>query len=218
MQIPPEISFHDMPQFDQAQGNLREQAEGYIRERIERLEKFCDYITSCRVTVEQPHRHQHKGNPFRVRVEVRIPPQKDLVAIEEHAPGNKEYSDGYPQPVIRAAFQSMERQLKKVTAQTRNAPTGIMTEEPRGLVVRLFADEGYGFLRTPDGREFYFHRHSVLHDDFERMTIGTEVRFVEQMGEMGPQASSVQILNKPGVRESNDTAIRSEIPPGWRND
>jgi cold shock CspA family protein len=43
----------------------------------------------------------------------------------------------------------------------------------------------------------YFHRNSVLHDDFERLAIGTEVRFTPQDGDDGPRASSVQIVAKP---------------------
>ena len=45
----------------------------------------------------------------------------------------------------------------------------------------------------------YFHRNSVLHDDFERLAVGTEVRFTPQDGDEGPQASSVQIIGKPGA-------------------
>ncbi|MFN2646410.1 MAG: cold-shock protein, partial [Burkholderiales bacterium] len=70
--------------------------------------------------------------------------------------------------------------------------------EPRGLVEKLFAEEGYGFIRTlEDNRQLYFHRNSVLHDDFGRLTVGTEVRFAPEEGEEGPQASSVQVLSKP---------------------
>jgi cold shock CspA family protein len=42
----------------------------------------------------------------------------------------------------------------------------------------------------------YFHRNSVLHGDFERLAVGTEVRFTPQDGDEGPQASSVQIVSK----------------------
>jgi cold shock CspA family protein len=81
----------------------------------------------------------------------------------------------------------------------------------------LFPGEGYGFLRTPSGEEHYFHRNSVLHDDFARLAIGTEVRFAPELGDAGPQASSVQIVNKPGARESAETRDRDGVPPGWRN-
>jgi len=89
--------------------------------------------------------------------------------------------------------------------------------EPRALVVRLFPNARYGFLKTPDGREIYFHRNSVLHDDFERLAIGTEVRFDEEEGDKGPQASSVQVVNKPGIRlpQSGPTAVRP--PRGWED-
>lgn len=199
MQIPLEISFHGISRSDWS--------EAYIREQAQRLERFCDNIISCRVTVEKPHRHQHTGNPYRVRVEVRIPPHKDLVASEEPAVVDRQ---SQLQPVILNAFKAMERQLKEAVARRREEDAQIPgPEENRGLVVRLFSQEGYGFLRTPEGREFYFHRNSVLHHDFERLALGTEVRFEAEMGEMGPQASTVQIVNKPGVRESEDTPSRS---------
>jgi cold shock CspA family protein len=71
--------------------------------------------------------------------------------------------------------------------------------EPRGMVEKLFEDDGYGFIRSLDGaRQFYFHRNSVLHDGFASLSVGTEVRFNPQEGEQGPQASSVQIVAKPG--------------------
>jgi len=58
----------------------------------------------------------------------------------------------------------------------------------------LFPKQDYGFLETPDGREIYFHRNSVLHPGFDRLEIGTEVRFVEELGQEGPQASTVAIV------------------------
>jgi cold shock CspA family protein len=48
---------------------------------------------------------------------------------------------------------------------------------------------------TPEGDEVYFHENSVLHHGFHRMEIATEVRFVEEVGERGPQASTVIVLH-----------------------
>jgi cold shock CspA family protein len=62
-------------------------------------------------------------------------------------------------------------------------------------VSRLFPEAGYGFLETPDGRELYFHRHSVLHPGFDHLALGTEVRFAEELGEKSPQASTVAIVS-----------------------
>jgi ribosome-associated translation inhibitor RaiA len=105
-----EIVFHEV--------SRSEWSERYIREHAERLERFCDHIISCSVTVEQPHRHQHKGKPYRVRVEVRIPPNKTLVAIEEPVQVHKD-RESHLQPVIHAAFESIERQIKKLEGRRR---------------------------------------------------------------------------------------------------
>ena len=64
---------------------------------------------------------------------------------------------------------------------------------PRAIVSALFPEKGYGFLTTPDGREFYFHKNSVLHDKFKNLKIGMKVRFVEELGEKGAQASTVKV-------------------------
>ena len=65
-------------------------------------------------------------------------------------------------------------------------------------VNKLMPDESYGFLKTLDGREIYFHRNSVLHEGFDRLKVGTEVNFVEEEGKEGPQASTVKITGMHG--------------------
>jgi cold shock CspA family protein len=62
---------------------------------------------------------------------------------------------------------------------------------PTGTVVRLDASGEFGFLECSDGREIYFHRNSVLDGGFSRLTVGARVAFAEEMGENGPQASTV---------------------------
>jgi cold shock CspA family protein len=67
---------------------------------------------------------------------------------------------------------------------------------PHARVTKLFPEENYGFLETPDGIEVYFHRNSVLGGGFDRLQIGMEVSFVEEEGEKGPQASTVRRVGK----------------------
>lgn len=64
---------------------------------------------------------------------------------------------------------------------------------PRGQIKALFPDRDYGLIGTPDGSEIYFHRNSVLDKDFDSLSVGDGVRFSEEMGEKGPQASTVHI-------------------------
>lgn len=190
MQTAPELIFHDI--------DRSAWVETYILERVQRLERFAEGITSCRVTLAREQASHHKGNRYSVLVEARTPPNHDLAAKK-----GKVIHD-MPQQLpalINLAFGAVERQLKK-TAQLRRGQTKSRENgdgQPHGIVEKLF-DEGYGFLRgVGDERQVYFHRNSVLHDDFERLAVGTEVRFTPQDGDDGPQASSVQIVGKPGA-------------------
>jgi len=188
MQIAPEIVYRDVARSDWI--------ESYILERIQRLDKFAQGITRCHVTLTREQASRQKGNRYSVMVEVRVPPQHDLAIKKE-----KEIREMRTQlpAVINLAFAAIERQLKKTAELRRYEQKDHNGEEPHGIVEKLFAD-GYGFIRTVDeNRQFYFHRNSVLHDAFERLAIGTEVRFSAGEGERGPQASSVQIVSKPGA-------------------
>ncbi|HLV22200.1 MAG TPA: HPF/RaiA family ribosome-associated protein [Polyangiaceae bacterium] len=182
--------------------------EALITRRVEKLERLCDHVIGCRVAVERPHEHEASGNPYRVRIDCTVPPGHELVVTKE--PSDYTLSDSLS-TVITHAFQAMERQLKELVDKQRGE---VKTHfEPHALVSRKFDDAGYGFLRTPNGREIYFHRNAVTHDDFDRLTIGTEVRYEEVLGQEGPQASTVQIVGKPGARLPPERA--PERVPGY---
>ena len=167
--------------------------EEYIAERAGRLARFAADITSCRVTLAQDQASHHKGNRYSVLIEVRVPPQQDLAVRKQQS--LRDLGQQLP-ALINLAFGAIERQLKKMAA-LRRGEDRLHDPQPRGTIERLF-DEGYGFIRALDGeRQFYFHRNSVLHDDFERLAVGAEVRFSPEEGEKGPQASSVQLVAPP---------------------
>src|SRR5512146_645444 len=100
MQIPLEIKFQDV--------DRSEWSEAFIARQAERLEHYADYIISCRVTVSQPHRHQHSGRPWRVRVEVTVPPGHVLDAVSEPT---EVQTTVELRTVIRDAFKAIEKQL-----------------------------------------------------------------------------------------------------------
>jgi cold shock CspA family protein/ribosome-associated translation inhibitor RaiA len=195
MQVPLELTFRKV--------EPTQVLERYIRGQVSKLHRFSRDIVGCRVVVERREEHQRAGNPFHVRVEVSLPPGKYLVAAKEpmdhemHAP---------LRTVIRSTFAAMERQVKDVVELRRG---DVKTHEgPRAMVVRIFPEQGYGFLQTADGRDLYFHRNAVLHDDFDHLAAGTEVRFEETEGEQGPQASTVQIVAKQAATPAPDA-----VPP-----
>ena len=190
--------------------------EDLITEKAAKLDRLHDSIISCRVSIEQPQEYQRSGSQYRVRIDLRLPPNKELVTRRESGQG--EMHEGL-RKIVTAAFQAMERQLKKAKGKqenhTKTNPAQTNAEET-GLVVRIFPDAGYGFIKTLNGREIYFHRNSVIHNDFDRLEIGTGVRLVQTEGDKGPQASTVQIVDKPGSRISKKEQSEVEVPEGWQ--
>ena len=194
MQIPLEITFRDV--------RKTEAIERLIREKVAKLEKTCDYMVSCRIAVEMPQRHQQTGNPFRVRIDMRVPPGHELVIKRESSQGK---INGTLPQTLREAFSAAGRQLKELVKKQRAEVKTHPEQEQIAFVEKLFKKEGYGFIRTKDGREMYFHRNSVLNNEFQRLEIGTGVRFEEASGVKGPQTSTLQIVDKPGARVSEGT-------------
>ena len=65
MENPLKITFRNMPS--------SVALENTIREKAVKLDSFYDRIMSCRVTVEAPHRHHHKGKAYQVRIDITVP-------------------------------------------------------------------------------------------------------------------------------------------------
>src|SRR5699024_9759274 len=152
-----------------------------IRERISRLENLHDNIISCRVVVEQPHQNRQTGNPYRCRIELSLPRKRELVASKE------EMTERHVEmrTVIGRTFDAMEKQLRTATSTHERRTAAIAPgseEQPHGIVIRLFAEDGYGFIKTEDGREFYMNENSVLNNAFLQLQIGSEVRFAAEDG------------------------------------
>lgn len=195
MQIPLEVSYRHIKK--------TEEIENLIREKTRLLERVHDRITSCRVAVEKTQKHQKRGNPYRVRIDITVPPGHEIVVKQEPSRGILHRG---LDAVIRKAFSSAKRRLKKLEQRQRGKiKAHPAATEHQAIVKRLFPEQGYGFLRTLDDRDIYFHKNSVLHNDFSRLEIGTAVRYAEERGIKGPQASTVQIVDKPGSRISEQT-------------
>ncbi len=161
--------------------SLSDAARAAIQERADKLDAFNPDIIGCRVLVEMPHRHQHQGASYNVRIDLTIPGAELIVKREPH-------EDVYV--AIRDAFDAAKRQVQNYRRRQRGEVKA-HEESLLARVTKLFPVDGYGFLETPDGREVYFHSHSVLNGGFDRLALGTEVRFVEEEGDQGPQASTV---------------------------
>lgn len=192
-----------------------EVVEAHIRDAAEKLDEFCDEIMGCRVLVEVPHKHHRKGKPYHVRIDVTVPGAEFVikrapklltdtptrfrkapndVELEETRELSKYAAHDDINLSIRDAFDAARRKLQDYARRRR----GVVKEHegsPHGKVIKLFPDEGFGFLEAADGHEIYFHENSVLDPGFKYLKLGTEVHFVEEMGEKGPQASTVTTVS-----------------------
>jgi cold shock CspA family protein/ribosome-associated translation inhibitor RaiA len=206
MEIPLQITFRNMPPSQAIEDN--------VREKVSKLEGFYDRIMSCRVIVEAPHRHHRKGKAYEVRIDLTVPggelvinrspkhlkaadsrvAEPEAKLIESHEPSkHAAHADVYV--AIRDAFNAAGRKLQD-HARRRSGAVKLHEGPPRARVAKLFPDEGYGFLETPEGREIYFHSNSVLQPGFDHLAVGAEVHFAEEQGEKGPQATTVRFVEK----------------------
>lgn len=81
---------------------------GRIRERADKLERFHERIIGCRVVVEAPHRHHHKGKLYAVSVEVKVP--GSTITSHRNPGGHHSHEDVYV--AVRDAFDAVERQIQ----------------------------------------------------------------------------------------------------------
>lgn len=178
MKLPLQIAFHHMPPEADIEASIRAHAEW--------LDHYTEPVMSCRVVVDQPHLHHKEGNLYQIRIDVKVPGAELAVTRE---PGQHvEYKN--PTIMIRDAFDEMRRQLED-HARRQRSQVKAHESLPHARVARIFPESDYGFLETPDGREIYFHRNCVVDSTLDDLEIGTEVRFVEQTADKGPQASTV---------------------------
>ncbi|HWO40814.1 MAG TPA: HPF/RaiA family ribosome-associated protein [Candidatus Eisenbacteria bacterium] len=189
MQVPLKITFRKVKKTPDLEELIGEQAA--------KVERVCDYVASCRVAVEKPQQHQKSGNPYRVRIDVTVPPEHELVVVRESGKGELHEQ---LQTVVRDAFSAMRRQLKRLVEKQRRDIKTHPAQETAGFVVRLFREQGYGFIKSLDGQEIYFHKNSLARGEFDRLEVGAGVQWVEVEGEKGPQATTVRIVDKPGAR------------------
>ncbi|MEN8259615.1 MAG: HPF/RaiA family ribosome-associated protein [Pseudomonadota bacterium] len=180
MQLPIQITFRGFPHSDAVEANIREKAE--------KLGKFYSHIVSCRVVVEAEHHHHHKGNLYHVRIDMTMP-RKELVVSREHH-DKQAQEDVYV--AIRNAFNAAKRQLEDY-ARTQRGDTKTHASPAHGTVARLLPEEDHGYILTADGREIYFHRNSVRGGEFGDLKVGSEIRYTEEEGDLGPQASTVHV-------------------------
>ena len=95
MQIPLQISLHGIAH--------SEALYSAIREKAEKLERYYDRITSCRVVLELGARHKRKGKQYSARIDLKVP-GGEIAVTHEH--------DEDLQIALRDAFDAVRRRLE----------------------------------------------------------------------------------------------------------
>jgi ribosomal subunit interface protein len=102
MQIPLQISLRGVKHSDALYGAIREKAE--------KLERYYDRITNCRVVLELGARHKLQGKQFAVRIGLKVP-GGEIAVTREH--------DEDVQAALRDAFDAARRQLEDYAREQR---------------------------------------------------------------------------------------------------
>jgi ribosomal subunit interface protein len=155
--------------------------ETHIRKRVEKLNRFYNRISSCRVVIELPQKHKHQGKLYNVRIDITVP-GKELVATRK--------CDQDIYIAIRDAFNAIERQLEE-HSRKRHGHVKTHNDVQHGHVARMVPSEGFGFIEGTDGTEYYFSTTNVSYPNFTQLCIGDAVVYLAEPLNDGWQAHRV---------------------------
>jgi ribosomal subunit interface protein len=175
MKTPLQITMRDIPH--------SEALDTHIRSKVEKLEGTLEDIVSCHVVVAVPHKHQHQGKEFNVRIELNVPGSEIVINRDHH-------EDVYV--ALRDAFDAAKRKLDDYLHRLHRQ-TKEHEREFVGQVVQLFPEEGYGYIGRADGARFYFNSDNVVSPSFANLKVGDEVKFIENASSERLQAKRVSV-------------------------
>jgi ribosome-associated translation inhibitor RaiA/cold shock CspA family protein len=186
--IPLEIAFHNC--------SPSEAVEAAIRERVSKLERLYDRLTSCRVSVEALHQQHRNGNVYEVHIDMLVPGGQLVVSRKPHK-AKERYASPDVYTSIKDAFEAAERQLIDYKQQIR----GEVKTSPEqnlflGQIAEIDPNGEFGFILTGEGTHLYFHRNALLEGEWEKLARGTEVRYVQKDGDTGPTAAKVWVVSE----------------------
>lgn len=129
MKVPLEITYRDVDKTDAI--------ESLVHEKVAKLEEVCNYISSCHIAIEKIHDRPRSGSPYRVRIDMTVPPGHELVA--ERNPGESAQYDPLD-AVIRDAFNAARRQLQELNQRQRKRVKTHEDQETTAIVTKVHSD------------------------------------------------------------------------------
>jgi cold shock CspA family protein/ribosome-associated translation inhibitor RaiA len=161
--------------------------QSWIAEHLEALDAPYHDILHGRVTLVKNERHRQGSDEARV-----------LLSL-----AGKTLSATRTGDTLQDALYQVMEVIERALYDFRDVRRGIVKEpgpRPRGHIVSLFHDRGYGFIATESHQEVYFHANSVQGIPFEKLHVDMVVDLDIETGHRGPQASRVtpHWLHSPG--------------------
>ena len=177
MQVPVQITFRDNLEHTPA-------VDEHIQEKVNNLPHYCKSIISCHVVVELANKNQNNGNLYNTRITATVP-NKELVST--HNENENMYQS------VKTGFEDLIRQLEEYNNQMHGQ---VKNHKPvlSGKVARIINGEEFGFIECTDGNEYYFNIGNLVNGNFDKISVGTPVHFVEFTGNEGLQAHRVKVV------------------------
>ena len=82
----------------------------------------------------------------------------------------------------------------------------------KGTIARLM-DRGFGFIKTEEGGDFFFHRNELEGVEFNNLSEGQEVEFEKGQGRDGRPAATKVRLTEVEVKEELPSAEETTEAP-----
>jgi len=160
---------------------LRDEERGAIESRLRELEGGRRDLIDVRIALADATHHRHGAKDARIACRLLGREVVSSRSAEDLRLALDQAVDVFEQEVRRI------RDLREIRHEER--PSG---PPHLGIVDRVLAEEGYGFILTDEGERVYFHRNAVHGAlDFARLEEGQRVALNFEAGRDGLQATAV---------------------------
>jgi cold shock CspA family protein len=154
-------------------------------ERDKLIRHYANLVLHLRVAIEATPGYKEGG--YEVRLVASVP--NDTVVVKRWG--------GNVRPLLVETFDVLGLQLKEIVRKKQNhkspkVPGSVPGLKVSGTIRRLFPNESYGFILTPDQQEVFFHETSLKDVAMNDLDEGDEVLFLMEEGDKGPQAAWVK--------------------------
>lgn len=182
--IPFEVTYHGM--------EASPVAEEQILAGMERLERLNAKVLHANVALARRAVRSAAAGIYEVKIRLSVPGPD--IHVSRTPPAHVESEN-----LVTAIGEAFERARRSIIEQREIVRGEVKAHGAvtRGEVTDVFPD--HGFIRGEDGRIVYFHRNSVLQDDWNAVEVGSHVRFADEPGEEGPHATAVTLLSRAGT-------------------